>query len=114
MEVKEKDWKLFRAKLSGWQENYMDKLNKEYIEILSDSSKLASEKFWELDKRIRKDKKDTGVLCDMRRSMLTDNLISLLSEQAITLDDLKDFSDELKQEISEYTKRSKAIFKHIV
>ena len=29
----EKDWKIFRSKIAGWQEAYMDKLNKEYIEI---------------------------------------------------------------------------------
>ena len=45
----ERDWKLFRAKLPEWQENYMDKLNKEYTEILN-SDKLPSEKFWELEK----------------------------------------------------------------
>ena len=27
----EKDWKLFRKKISGWQEAYMEKLNREYI-----------------------------------------------------------------------------------
>ena len=31
----EKDWKLFRKKIPGWQEAYMDKLNKEYIENLN-------------------------------------------------------------------------------
>ena len=31
----EKDCKLFRSKIAGWQEAYMDKLNKKYIEILS-------------------------------------------------------------------------------
>ena len=30
----EKDWKIFRSKIAGWQEAYMDKLNKEYIKIL--------------------------------------------------------------------------------
>ena len=33
-EVNEKDWKLFRQKLSGWQEAYMDKLNGEYVTML--------------------------------------------------------------------------------
>ena len=28
MEISKKDWKLFREKLAGWQENYMDKLTK--------------------------------------------------------------------------------------
>ena len=41
----EKDWKLFRSKIAGWQESYMDKLNKEYIEILSGEGNL-SDKFW--------------------------------------------------------------------
>ena len=27
-----RDWALFREKIAGWQEAYMDKLNKEYIE----------------------------------------------------------------------------------
>lgn len=31
----EEDWKLFRKKIPEWQESYMDKLNKEYIEILN-------------------------------------------------------------------------------
>lgn len=31
----EADWKLFRSKINVWQENHIDKLNKEYIDILS-------------------------------------------------------------------------------
>ena len=50
-QVKERDWKLFRQKLPLWQEAYMDKLNQEYIRILSGEG-LASEKFWELEKLI--------------------------------------------------------------
>ena len=30
-----KDWALFREKIADWQEAYMDKLNKEYIELLN-------------------------------------------------------------------------------
>ena len=62
----EKDWKIFRSKIAGWQEAYMYKLNKEYIEILSGDGK-PSEKFWELEKRIKEDKKDCGVQCEMSR-----------------------------------------------
>ena len=57
MEISKKDWKLFREKLAGWQEQYMERLNKEYIELLSSNDKNASEKFWNLEKRIKKDKK---------------------------------------------------------
>ncbi len=46
-EFTEKDWKLFRSKIVGWQEAYMDRLNKEYIELLSTDDN-PSEKFWKL------------------------------------------------------------------
>lgn len=55
MEISKKDWKLFRENLASWQENYMDKLTKQYIELLSDENKNASDKFWELEKRIKQD-----------------------------------------------------------
>lgn len=35
----ERDWKLFCCKIAGWQEAYMDKLNKEYMTILSGKGK---------------------------------------------------------------------------
>lgn len=41
MEISKKDWKLFRENLASWQENYMDKLTKQYIELLSDENKNA-------------------------------------------------------------------------
>ena len=61
MECSTNDWKLFKIRLAGWQENYMDKLNKEYINLLT-GAKNASDKFWELERRIKKDKKHPGVI----------------------------------------------------
>lgn len=46
MDISKKDWKLFRERLSGWQENYMEGLVKEYANFLNDDKKPASEKFW--------------------------------------------------------------------
>lgn len=40
----EKDWKLYRKKLPEWQEAYMERLIKEYVELLAED-KAASEKF---------------------------------------------------------------------
>ena len=31
----EEDWKVFRSKIGSWQEAYMDRLNREYMEILA-------------------------------------------------------------------------------
>lgn len=91
----EKDWKIFRNRIADWQEAYMDKLNKGYIEILCREGN-PSDKFWTLEKRIREDKKDCGVQCEMSRSNQFYIMMSLLDEGAITMDDLDDFSDDLK------------------
>lgn len=93
-EVNEKDWKLFRKKLGDWQEKYIAKLNQEYVQLLSGEGS-AADKFWELEKRIRQDKRSVGVIAEMRRSMMWSNLIDLLREEVITLDDLDGFSEDL-------------------
>lgn len=95
----EKDWKLFRKKVADWQENYIEKLTREYIELLSGEG-YASDKFWELDKRIKRDKKKAGVMItDMSRSNMMFIIMQLLNEKVITLEDLADFSDELKEHL---------------
>ena len=93
-----KDWALFREKIADWQEAYMDKLNKEYIDLLNGDGR-PSEKFWALEERIRNDKKDTDVQLRMSRSNCIYNIVSLLNEGAITMEDLEEFSDELKERV---------------
>ncbi len=44
-ETKKSDWKLFRERLPEWQENYMRKMAKKYIVILSRKDKNPSENF---------------------------------------------------------------------
>jgi len=87
-----KAWALFREKIADWQEAYMDKLNKEYIDLLNGDGR-PSEKFWALEEQIRNDKKDTGVQLRMSRSNCIYNIVSLLNEGAITMEDLEEFSD---------------------
>ena len=102
--VNESDWKLFRQKLPGWQEAYMQKLIDEYIAMLTGPG-AASDKFWDLEKRIRQDKRDTGVVAEMRRSVMDTNIMNLLAEGAITLDDLDGFSEELKGRMALWAER---------
>ena len=111
-QVKEQDWKLFRKKLPLWQETYMDKLNQEYIRLLSGEG-LASEKFWELEKRIRMDKKSVGIVADMRRSQMYSNLLSLLVNEIIQEDDLDGFSEELSETVKYAARQSKAYAERI-
>lgn len=98
----ERDWKLFCSKIAGWQEAYMDKLNKEYMAILSGKGN-ASEKFWKLEKRIKEDKKDCGVQCEMSRSNQFYIMLELLNEGAITINDLEDFSEDLKETMKHFS-----------
>lgn len=97
----EKDWKIFRSKIAAWQEAHMEKLNKEYIDLLNGEGR-ASEKFWALEKRIKEDKKDCGVQCEMGRSNQFYIMLSLLNEGAITMDDPDDFSDDIKDTLQHF------------
>ena len=99
-QVIEKDWKLFRKLLPGWQEAYMERLTMGYIELLS-SDRQASDKFWELDKRIKQDKRCTGVLArDVKRSNMFQLIINLIYEEAISEDDLNEFSEDLRDAVN--------------
>lgn len=97
------DWTLFRRKVPEWQEAYMDKLTREYIQLLSSDS-APSERFWALEKRIKEDKHRAGVCIDMRRSLLFHNLMMLISEGVIGLSDLDGFSDEIKDRMDFFFK----------
>ena len=95
-QVKEKDWKLFRKKLPVWQEVYMERLIKDYAELL-DGDEAAPEKFWTLDKRVRADRQSLGVrVNEESRSKLQNILTGLIVENVISEDDLCGFSEELQ------------------
>ncbi len=99
MEISKRDWKLYREKIPGWQENYMSRLNDEYIALLSADDKDPSEKFWELEKRIKRDRRHPGVLIEMQKSSAMYDIVRLIRLDVITYDDLSDFSDDLRQAI---------------
>lgn len=97
--VNERDWKLFKSKLPDWQENYMDRLLHEYMEILGGEGS-PSGRFWALEKRIRNDKRDTGVMVeDMSRSNMLYHIMSLVREGAIGMEDLGEFSEGLRETV---------------
>lgn len=73
MDISKADWSLFKAKIPQWQEAYMNRLNQEYLAILS-SDKSPSDKFWALEQRIRRDKRSPGVQIQLRRSEMHWNL----------------------------------------
>lgn len=99
MEITKHDWKLFQGKVGGWQSRYLDRLCREYAELLAED-RDASERFWELDKRIRKDRKSPGVRIEMTKDMMVFDIVALIRNEAITTEDLDGFSAGLRETVA--------------
>lgn len=96
MEFSKQDWALFRKMIASWQEAYMDRLNQEYMDILSGEGN-PSDKFWLLEKRINQDKRCRGVVIQIRKQNLAFDLAALINDDVITFADIEEFSNETKE-----------------
>ena len=94
VEISKSDWKLFRERVPEWQEHYMERLTKEYIKLLSAPGN-ASDHFWELEKKIKKDKKHPGVMIEMTKSNTVWDIAMFVRDKVITMEELEGFSEEL-------------------
>jgi len=94
MQVTKADWKLFRERVPEWQERYMEKLEKEYIEYLK-LDEVASTKWWGLREKIHDDYNSPGVQMDLMKKNVDSDLVRLVMWGVITIDDLDGFSEEL-------------------
>ena len=65
--ISKADWKLFRERIGEWQEANMERLNKEYVELLT-GDEPASKKFWALKERIDTDRRTPGVQLMLKKS----------------------------------------------
>lgn len=104
MEVSKSDWKLFRTRIGDWQEAYMERLVKEYMDLL-DGEENASDKFWKLEERIKKDKKHPGVMLELSKGNMVFEIVALINSGVVTTADLEGFSDELKESVAYFTNR---------
>ena len=77
----------------------MEGFVKEYANFLNDDKKPASEKFWELEKRIKEDKRHPGVVMELKKSEVIWDIVRLMRLKVITYDDLSKFSGELQQKV---------------
>ena len=99
-ELSKSDWKKYRDKIGSWQENYMERLLKEYVAFIQ-TDEPASKRFWELEKRIKQDKKCPGVLIiDMSKSSAIYDIATLVREEIISINELDDFSDDLRETVN--------------
>ena len=85
----------------------MEVLDKEYVSFLNDDTKHASEKFWELEKRIKEDKHHPGVIMELKKSEVIWDIVRLIRLKVITYNDLSDFSDELQNEVKRILEMSR-------
>ena len=72
----------------------MEELTQDYIKLLS-SPGNASDHFWELDERIKKDRKHPGVIIEMRKSDAIWDIAMCVRQNVITMDDLEGFSEDI-------------------
>ena len=98
MEPLKKDWKLYQEKIVDWQEAYTERLIKEYVDYLN-GDESACTKFWEMEKRIKMDRKSPGVCIELNKGDMLSDLVRLIKGGVITFDDLDAFSDELKESV---------------
>ena len=99
VEPSKRDWKLYREKIGEWQEHYMEQLVKEYADYLC-SDLPASTKFWEIEKRIKRDRKTPGVCIELRKSDMFWDIAGLINDKVISMDALEEFSDDLKEAVA--------------
>ena len=98
MEPSKKDWKLYREKVPGWQENYMERLIEDYVSYLS-STEPASTKFWTMEKRMKQDKKKPGVCIEISKGNMIFDLVRFLQDEVIVFSDLDEFSEKLRETV---------------
>ena len=85
----------------------MEGLVKEYANFLNDDKKPASEKFWELEKRIKEDKHHLGVIMELKKSEVIWDIARIIRLNVIMYEDLSDFSDELQNEVKRILEMSR-------
>ena len=83
----------------------MDKLTREYAELLTDDRCQPSERFWTLNKRIREDRRKPGVQLEIRKQNVVFDLAHLIADGAVSLDELDGFSEELQNTVRVLYKR---------
>ena len=55
---------------------------------------------WKLEERIKKVKKHPGVMLELSKENMIFDIVALINRDVITVADLKNFSDELKEYVN--------------
>ena len=102
---KESDWKQFRDIVEYLRERYLKEKNKELVEILTSSSKTATEQFWATLDIMKKEKKILQDCLDGHsRSKMFLSMCLMLRHGMLNEDDLKGFSEDLQDQLNTHLK----------
>ena len=97
MECIESDWKLFRTLIPVWRDRYVEKQLAKIREKLVQETEAPADIFWSVHDITKKQVKVlTDSFDNVSRSSMHLYLLTMYSYKIITLDDLKDFSEELR------------------
>ncbi len=104
-EHNESDWKRFRKIAPELRERYLEKKNKELLQILIDSGKTPTEQFWDTFEEMKKEKRILEECLDGHsRSNQFFFMVSMCNYGMMKEEDLDGFSEELKSSLDGYIK----------
>ena len=100
IEFSKQDWVLFKEKVPVWQENNMAGLIQSYVQLLQDEKMDASDRFWELEKRINKDRRTPGVVIELHKESMLWDLARFVSDGLVSEEELAEFSEDVQDAVS--------------
>ena len=100
-ELTKSEWKLLQERVPEWQERYMETLLEGYVKLI-EQAEVPSSAFWDLEKKIKADRKHPGVVVELRKSEALFILRTYLNDGVIDFKDLEGFSDALKEFLKEF------------
>jgi hypothetical protein len=96
--MSESDWKTFRKMVPELRERYLKKTNEELKNLLLTPDQTPTERFWNTHEKITKEAKILRHCLDGHsRSRMTSFIYTMLDCGLMNLDDLSQFSDELRE-----------------
>jgi hypothetical protein len=98
---KESDWKQFRDMVEFLKERYLKEKNRKLDQILADSERTATDQFWDTFEAMKKEKKVLQDCLDGHsRSKMYFSMFLMLRHGMLKEKDLKAFSEELQEQLT--------------
>lgn len=95
---KESDWRAFREMIPELRERFLRAKNEELASILDDASLSPTERFWEVEEKVREIGKTLRACLDGHsRSKMTLFMMTMFNHGMMTEEDLVAFSPELRE-----------------